>query len=66
MAFGNVTIVDDGGINVINTLVDQLNQLQLEFAALLALYNAHTHSANGTATLSLATATKTGKTSLKK
>jgi hypothetical protein len=74
MAFGTVTIIDDGGINVINTLVDQVNQLQAEFAALLTLYNTHTHggitAGAGTSAVPggsfLATATKTGKTTLKK
>jgi hypothetical protein len=67
MAFGNVTIIDDGGINVISTLVDQVNQLQKEFAALLAAYNTHQHSAlNAVPSVGLATATQTGKTSLKK
>jgi hypothetical protein len=74
MAFGNVTIIDDGGIGIINTLVDQVNQLQAEFAALLTLFNTHVHggiTAGGANSAVpggsfLATATKTGKTSLKK
>lgn len=77
MAFGNVSIIDDGGINIINTLVDQVNQLQKEFAALLALFNTHVHqtpgasyaqNANTTVPTAgfLAPATSTGKTTLKK
>lgn len=42
-----ITVIDDGGLGLIEALLIQYNNLQSDFTGLVAIFNAHVHQTPG-------------------